>query len=399
MRSKDIIKLTFGALRSHGLRTLLAALAIAVGIAAVILLTSIGQGVREYVLAEFSQFGTNLIIVNPGRVVTSGLNVGVFGTVRPLTIEDAEAVRRAPYVLATNAATDGNAEVTYGGKRRRVTIYGMTADWPAVGHIRVAAGSFLPREELYAPRPLAVLGSRAKVELFGAANPLGQRITIGGSRFQVIGVMESKGQFLGMDLDDTVYIPVARGLELFNREGLVGFHVTYDPAVPVERVTAGIRKVIAARHGRDDITLITQQKMLEVLGSVLSVLTFAVGALGSISLVVGGVGILTIMTIAVSERTAEIGLLVALGASRDKILLIFLAEAALLAAIGGASGLILGASLARLLAVIVPALPVSTPWWFAALAEGMAVAVGLGAGVLPANRAARMEPVDALRAE
>jgi putative ABC transport system permease protein len=399
MRAKDIIRLTFGALRSHGLRTLLAVLAIAVGIASVILLTSIGQGVHDYVLAEFSQFGTNLLIVSPGRVTTAGMSIGVFGTVRPLTIEDAEAVQRVPFVLATNATTDGNAEVTVGGKRRRITIYGMTAAWPAVAHMKVSTGSFLPRQEVYAPRPLAVLGSKAKEELFGAANPLGERITIGGSRFRVIGVMEPKGQFLGMDLDDTIYIPVARGLDLFNREGLTGFHVTYDPDVPAERVVAGIRRTLAARHGRDDITIITQQKMLEVLGSVLGVLTFAVGALGGISLLVGGVGILTIMTIAVSERTAEIGLLVAIGANRRQIHGLFLGEAALLAALGGSAGLALGAALARLLTLVVPALPVSTPWWFAALAEGIAVIVGLAAGVFPAHRAARMEPVDALRAE
>ena len=399
MQSKDIVRLTFGALRSHGARTLLSALAIAVGIAMVILLTSIGQGVREYVLSEFSQFGTNLLIVSPGRVTTAGMSIGVFGTARPLTIEDAEAVRRAPFVLATNATTDGNAEVTAGAKRRRITIYGMTADWPRVAHMSVRAGSFLPREELFAPRPLAVLGSRAKEELFGNANPLGERITVGGNRFRVIGVMASKGQFLGMDLDDTVYIPVSRALELFNRNGLTGFHVTYNPEVPVDRVVDGVRRAIIARHGRDDITIITQQKMLDVLGSVLGVLTFAVGALGSISLIVGGVGILTIMTIAVSERTAEIGLLVALGATRQQIVMLFLVEATLLAAIGGTAGLTLGAVLARLLALLVPALPVSTPWWFAALAEGIAVVVGLGAGVYPAHRASRMEPVDALRAE
>src|SRR5438270_2590072 len=399
MQSNDVARLTFGALRSHRLRTLLAALAIAVGIAAVILLTSIGQGLHEYVLSEFTQFGTNLIIVQPGRVTTGGIVTGVFGTVRPLTIEDAEAVRRAPYVLATNAVTDGNAEVTVAGKRRRITIYGMTADWPRVGHMSMRTGSFLPREELYAPRPLAVLGSRAKEEMFGAANPLGERITVGGSRYRVIGVMSSKGQFLGMDLDDTVYIPVARGLELFNRQGLTGFHVIYDPRVPVDRVVEGIRRIIVARHGRDDVTIVTQQKMLDVLGSVLGVLTFAVGALGSISLLVGGVGILTIMTIAVSERTAEIGLLVALGATRQQIVMLFLGEAALLAAIGGSAGLIAGAALARLITVFIPALPVSTPWWFAALAESIAIIVGLRAGVYPAHRASRMEPVDALRAE
>ncbi len=399
MRTSDFVRLTFGSLQSHRLRTFLAQLGIAVGIASVILLTSIGEGLRKFVLSEFSQFGTNLIIVTPGRVQTAGMSIGIFGTVRPLTIDDAVAARRAPYVQVTNPTIDGNAEIAAMGKRRRITVYGMSPDWLQVGHMSMRTGSFLPREDLHAPRPLAVLGSKAKEELFGSGNPLGKRIEVGGYRFRVIGVMESKGQFLGMDLDDTVIIPVARAQVLFNRDSLVGFHVNYDPEAPVDKVVDGIRRTIAARHGRDDITIITQDQMIKVLGSVLGVLSFAVGALGSISLFVGGVGILTIMTIAVTERTSEIGLLRALGGRREQILGLFLGEAALLAAVGGAAGLALGVAVARLLTLIFPALPVSTPWWFALLAEGMAVSVGLAAGVLPARQAARMQPVDALRSE
>ena len=399
MALTDFMRLTFGALRSHRMRTILAALAVAVGIASVILLTSIGQGLREFVLSEFSRFGTNLIIVTPGKVATAGMSIGVFGSVRPLTIDDAIAVRRVRNVLRTSPATDGNAEVSANGRHRRVTIYGTTPDWPEIAHMRVGAGSYLPRDDLHAPRPYAVLGAKAKEELFGAANPLGKQIDIGGSRFRVIGVMESQGQFVGMDLDDTVMIPVARALELFNRDGLTGFYVTHDLDADPKDVVAGIRRVIAARHGRDDITLITQEQMIDVLGSVMGVLTFAVGALGGISLLVGGVGILTIMTIAVSERTSEIGLLRAIGTTRRQIVQLFLGEAAMLAAAGGLAGLVLGAGIAQALAFIFPALPVSTPWWFALLAEGIAVTVGLAAGVIPAQHAAGLDPVDALRAE
>ncbi len=186
----------------------------------------------------------------------------------------------------------------------------------------------------------------------------------------------------------------------FNREGadrFPRFATTRD--FRRKKVVEGMRRILTARHGRDDVTFVTQDAMVRVLGSILAVLTFAVGALGSISLLVGGVGILTIMTIAVSERTSEIGLLRALGAGQGQILRMFLGEAAMLAAIGGAAGLLLGVGVARLLTIAVPLLPVSTPWWFALLAEGMAITVGLAAGVLPARQAARMEPVDALRAE
>lgn len=399
MLGGDFVKVTSGSLRAHPLRTGLSALCIAVGITAVILLTSIGEGVRSYVMSEFSQFGTNLIGVTPGKVGTGGASIGIFGSTRPLTIEDCEALRRVPDVLLTNPADYGNAEIAAGSRRRRVTVYGMGPDWPEIGKMRVGAGRFLPREDLRRPRPFAVLGSKAKDELFGNANPLGRHVTVGGRRFQVIGVMESKGNVLGMDLDDTVFIPVALSLSMFNRESLTELHVSYRTEANPDAVVEGVRRVIEKRHGRDDVTIVTQKQMLEVLGSVLGVLTFAVGALGGISLLVGGVGILTIMTIAVGERTSEIGLLRALGATRDQVLAIFLGEATLLAALGGAAGLALGAALAQLLAIAVPGLPVSTPWWFALLAEAVAAATGLVAGVAPAIRAARMEPVEALRAE
>lgn len=399
MQTTDFVRLTSGSMRSQKLRAFLAASGIAVGITAVILLTSIGQGIREYVLSEFSQFGTNLIVVAPGRVATAGASIGIFGSVRPLTIDDTVALRNIAGVTATNPIIIGNAEASAAGRHRRMTIWGMGPDWPEVGHMRVASGSFLPHEEMHATRPFAVLGSKAKEELFRAGNPLGKRIEISGSRFYVIGVMESKGQFVGMDLDDTVFIPAARGLELFNRDGLTEIDVVYDTAAEPDRIVDGIRKLFIARHGRDDVTITTQKEMVRVLGSVLGVLTFAVGALGGISLLVGGVGILTIMTIAVSERTAEIGLLRALGAPREQILALFLGEAALLAAAGGAAGLLAGAAIAQLVRIFVPALPVSTPWWFAVLAEAIATSVGLIAGVLPAYRASQMQPVDALRSE
>ena len=295
-----------------------------------------GQGVHNYVLAEFAQFGSNLIIVEPGHITTAGVPspVGIFATVRPLTIDDAEAPLHAPYVLMTDAVVAGNAEIAANGKRRRVNLFGIGSDMPQVLHLNVGMGSFLPHDDQHAPRAFAVLGSLAKEELFGDANPLGSRIEVGGRRFRIVGVMESKGQMLGMELNDGIYIPAQRAQELFNREGLVGIHVVYDPQAPTDKVVEGIRRMLIARHGREDFTIMTQQQMQDVASSVLGVLTFAVAALGSISLLVGGVGILTIMTIAVSERKTEIGMLRALGADRGQVLILFLAEAALLAAVG-----------------------------------------------------------------
>ena len=211
--------------------------------------------------------------------------------------------------------------------------------------------------------------------------------------------MESKGQMLGFDLDDAVYIPTAKALAMFNRESLMEIDVLYEEGSSAEEVAARIKKMLIARHGTEDFTITTQEKMLEVLGSILNILTLAVGGLGGISLLVGGVGILTIMTIAVNERTNEIGLLRALGSEQHQILGLFLGEAVVLALIGGLAGLVLGVGGAWLLAFLVPALPTHTSWAYLLAAELLAAAVGLVAGVLPARRAAALNPVDALRSE
>jgi putative ABC transport system permease protein len=399
MSPADFAAFTLKSLASHRLRTTLTALGIAVGIAAVILLTSIGEGLHRFVIAEFTQFGTNLVTVTPGRITTHGASLGAVNTVRPLSIEDALALARVRYVQISDPMVQGNAEVVYAGKSRRVTLYGTGPDFSRALSMRVASGEFLPQEDPRAPRALAVLGAKVARELFGAENPLGSRLRIGGERYRISGVMEAKGQVLGFDLDDTVFIPVGRALDMFNRESLMEIHILYEPTAPLAEVEAGIKRVLVARHGAEDFTVTPQQKMLEVFGTVLDAITFAVAAIGAISLVVGGVGILTILTIAVAERTSEIGLLRAIGATQRAILLLFLGEAALLAAIGGAAGLALGWGIAGVLKLALPALPVHTPWHYAVLAEVVAVVVGLAAGVLPARRAARLDPLEALRSE
>lgn len=399
MLIRDFLNLTGHSLIAHRLRTFLSALGIAVGIAAVVLLTSIGEGVHQFVLAEFTQFGTNIVGINPGRTTTHGASTGVFGTVRPLTIEDAGALGRLPFARAVVPLVQGNAEVEVDGRRRRTTVYGVGPEMPEAFSMRVKSGRFLPHDDPTAPRAMAVLGSKLRHEMFGAANPLGRRISIGGNRYRVVGVMEPKGTVLGFDLDDTVYIPAARGLELFNRESLFEIDLLYREGIPAKRVVASISNLLEARHGREDFTVTTQEQMLDVLGSILNILTFAVGAIGGISLLVGAIGIITIMTIAVQERTGEIGLIRALGARRTQVLGLFLGEAVVLAAIGGMAGLALGIGTAGLLRLALPALPVHTPWLFVVAAETVAVLIGLAAGVLPARRAARLDPVEALRQE
>jgi putative ABC transport system permease protein len=395
----DLAKLTTSSFLHSRLRSFLTGLGIAIGITAVILLTSIGEGLHQFVLAEFSQFGTNIITIQPGKTQTQGGNVGVLGSVRALSLDDADALRHLPYVEHVNVSVAGNAEVRANGKTRRTTVLGEGREFASAFTMKVQSGTFWPDEDNEQARALVVLGAKVNQEIFGGQNPLGQYLRVGGQRYRVIGVMEPKGQILGMDLDDTVFIPAARAMELFNRPGLMEMQVSYRASADVNTVISLITERLKEKHGREDFTIISQEQALDVLSSVLDVLTFAVGALGGISLLVGAVGILTIMTMAVTERTAEIGLLRALGAQERQVLTLFLGEAMLLSALGGFAGLAMGIGIAQGLHFIFPALPVHTPIFFAVVAEFTAIVIGLAAGVTPAMRAARLDPVEALRTE
>jgi len=357
MLINDFIKLTGTSLLAHKLRSFLTLLGIAIGITAVVLLTSIGEGIHRFVLDEFTQFGTTLVAINPGKTTTHGMSMGMFGTVRPLSIADVEALKRMPLAKAVVGVVQGNAEVEANGRARRTTIYATSPAFPEAFTMPVQSGTFLPPDDPSAPRAFAVLGHKVREELFGSKNPLGQLIRVGGNRFRVVGVMAPKGEVLGFDLDDTVYIPMQRGLDLFNREGLIEIDVMYHEGTNVDTVVKGIKRILIARHGSEDFTITTQQQMLDVLGSILDVLTFAVGAIGGISLLVGGIGIITIMTISVTERTSEIGLIRALGAKQSQVLSLFLGEAVVLSAIGGFAGLVLGIGIGQLLSATICAYP------------------------------------------
>jgi putative ABC transport system permease protein len=399
MNTLDTLRFAMGSLNSHRLRTLLSASGIAIGIAAVILLTSIGEGIQRFVLSEFTQFGTNIISINPGKTTTHGASVGAISSSRPLTIEDAIALKSSKYAQYTNAGLMGNAEVRVGGLNRRVSVLGEGPDFARAFNMKVSIGQFLPADDLRNPRAFAVLGSKTRTELFGSKNPLGSSIQVGSSRFRVIGVMASKGQVLGFDLDDTVYIPTARALELFNRTGVMEIQIAYLPGAPLDAVVQDAKRILIARHGREDFTMRPQQQMLDTLSTVLEVLTFAVAALGGVSLMVGAVGMVTLMHIAVAERVSEIGLLTALGATRARIRILFLMESTVLSTLGGLVGLVVGTSIAWILKTLVGGLPVSIPWDYVMGALALSVLVGLAAGVVPAMRAARMDPVEALRNE
>lgn len=399
MRSSDLVKLSTGAVLAYRLRSMLTILGILVGIGSVVLLTSIGEGVRVFVLNEFTQFGTNLVAVVPGKTETFGISGATISTVRPLTVDDLEALKRLDNVVTAVPVVQGNASVEFGSRTRRTIVLGVNSGVPETWKMPVGSGRFLPEDSMRASRSYAVLGSKLRDELFGNSNPLGQRIRVGGDRYRVIGVMASKGQMLGFDLDDTIFIPIDKTLEMFNREGLMEIDILYEAGTSVDRLSDNIRRTLISRHGDEDFTIITQDKMLDVLGSILDILTLGVAAIGGISLLVGAVGILTIMTISVTERTPEVGLLRALGANRSHILHLFLGEAVVLSVTGGILGIIAAIVLVWMLQLFVPALPVAIAWQYVSIAMVLALVIGLLTGIVPALRAAAMQPLEALRTE
>ena len=398
MRIADFLKLVLRSLSSAKMRSSLTALGIAVGICAVTLLTSLGEGVRDYVLTNFSQFGTRIIAINPGKTMTGGMG-GLLQTDRPLTLDDAQALRRLPHVTHVVPIVQGSGTIEAGGRSRSTDIIGANHDIHAAWQFDLALGRGLPEDEAGRSRSFAVLGHKVQQELFAGQNPLGQSIRVGGMRFRVVGVMAAKGQMLGFDLDDMVFIPVDKALMLFNRDGLMEIDVVFADSASTDTVLQSVRKQLTARHGAEDFSLISQDDMLQSLDNILQVLTAAVAALGAISLLVGAVGIVTIMSPAVRERTSEIGLLTALGCNQRQVLLLFLAEAVALSLAGGLAGIAVAVALVVSLGVLLPALPLQLSLFYLGLSLLLSVAIGLAAGITPARHAARMNPIDALRAE
>ncbi len=399
MLLRDYIYLASTSIRFSRMRSVLTALGIAVGIAAVVLLTALGSGAQQYILHQFTQFGANIIAINPGKSSTLGVSGAMISNVRPLSLDDADSLRRIAGVQTAVPVVQGNSPVEADKRTRWTTVLGLNHEAPQTWQLRVASGNFLPAESTQQARNLAVIGAKIRSELFPNQNPLGQHLRIGEERFRVVGVMESKGQILGFDMDDAVYIPVARAMALFNREGLMEIDVLYQSGTNEAGIIRQIKALLMQRHGTEDVTITSQTDMLKTLGSILTILKAVVAGIGSISLLVGGVGILTIMSIAVNERTGEIGLLRALGASHRQVTQLFLLEAAALAALGGVAGMLIGIGIALLLHIAIPAMPVQIDWLYVLLAELVAICTGLLAGFAPAQKASRLPPVDALRSE
>jgi len=396
MPLSELIIFAVGALRGHRLRTGLSVAGVAVGIAAVIALTALGEGARRYVVQEFSSMGTNLLIVIPGKVETTGM-MPFGGVVHDLTIDDYRAVAtRVPEVVVAAPLSTGIETVRYAGKGRSVPIIGTTAEFQEVRNVRVGSGRFLSPGDPDQGGAEMVLGIKVAQELFGNSNPLGEVVRLGEWRFRVVGVLAPRGRSLGFDFDDLVMVPVRTAMRIFNRSSLFRIMAALRSEDELAAGKAAVLRLLEERHRAEDVTVITQDAVVTTLNSILNVLTLALVAIASVSLTVAGVGIMNVMLVAVSERRREIGLLKALGASSSQILGVFLAEATVLSVLGGVTGLVTGWAAVRAFVRVYPVFPAATPVWAVIASLAVSLVVGVFFGVVPARRATRLDPVEAL---
>ena len=399
MSPRDTLTFAADAALGTPVRTALMVLAMAIGVAAVVVLTALGEGARRYVMGEFSALGSNLVVVLPGRTNTGGIGAGslVTSTPRDLTVEDAQALLRAPLVSRVAPLAVGNSEIAYGGQLRDTLVLGTTADFAPIRRYWVAEGRFLPAEDPRHGAPVVVIGDTIRRDLFGTRSALGQLVRIGDRRFRVIGTLPASSSGLGVNADEAVIVPVALAQSLFNSNTLfrILVEVRHREAIPQGR--SQVLQILQQRHdGEEDVTLISQDAVLGTFDRILTALTFGVAGIAAISLAVAGILVMNVMLVSVTQRTAEVGLLKALGAPDGTIRILFLSEAALLSLAGAAAGLILGYFGAWGLRAAYPALPAWPPSWAVLAGTFTALVTGLVFGVIPAGRAAQLNPVTAL---
>jgi len=397
--SRDLLRYAVLSIERSPSRTALMLLAMAIAVTSVILLTGLGEAARRYVVKEFASLGSNLVFVLPGKSETTGgtLGASLGGTTRPITIDDALALTKHPAVARVAPMVVGAAALNRAGLERETVIIGGTSEMLTVRQWRMASGQFLPAFDWNRASPVCVIGAKIESELFNNKSSIGEWVRIGESRFRVIGVLGTTGNNFGTSVEESVIVPIASSMSLFNTEDI--FRVILESKAPerIDAVTKFARSTFLTRHhGEEDVTVITQDAVLETFNSIFSALTMTVAGIGAISLTVAGVLIMNVMLVAVSQRTAEIGLLKAVGAAPTEIVQMFLTEAALLSVIGAIIGVGAGLFGCWIIAAIYPSLEMVPPAWAVASGIGVAFVTGIGFGILPARRAAALDPITAL---
>lgn len=393
----DTLQTSFKTVLSYRLRSLLIVLAMALGVAAVVILTALGDGARNYVINQFSSIGTNLLVVLPGRAETSGSFLGaVLGqTPRDLTLKDAQLIGRLPQVRRYAPLNVGEAELSAANRLRAVTVLGSNANLIPIRHMKLAQGNFMAQGT--ESNAQIVLGAKIAKEFFPRTQAVGQRIRLGDSRFLVSGVLMSQGETMGFNTDEIVIIPIDYAQTMFNTTSLFRILIEAKSHNEIEPAKQAVLATMKQSHdGEEDITVITQDAILSTFDRILQALTMAVAGIAAISLIVAGILVMNVMLVAVSQRTAEIGLLKAIGATSADIRRLFFAEAILLSMVGAILGFLLGQFGSLMLRLALPQLPAWPPAWATIAGIMVALITGILASILPASKAAQLDAVNAL---
>jgi putative ABC transport system permease protein len=402
MQRREILRLSIESLLAQKLRTVLTVLGMVIGVGSVVLLVSLGEGAKRYILREFEGLGANLIVIQPGKSdKKTHFGPPVGAAQRKMTTADVAALeRRAINLEAVSGLVLGTVSARYEDAINNITVFGTNEQFPDIITLQLGRGGYFTREEDEYRRRVVVLGTNIASQLFGDADPIGRAVKLNESEFRVVGVLAPMGDKLGLSFDEIGFIPTEAALKLFNEDKLFGIRAKASSRVGVDDAVAEITEILTERRdGEEDFTVLTQVSMMESMNTILSMLTYVLAAIAAISMVVGGIGIMNIMWVSVVERTQEIGIRRAVGARRRDILQQFLAEAVGLSLVSGLLGVGGAMLITFVLFMVFPSFDMRAPLWIVIPAFILAMGVGTVFGVGPAWRASRIETLDALRYE
>lgn len=421
MNPLPVIKLVFKNLLARKGRTLLTILGITIGVAGVIIIISLGAGAQSLILGQVTKLGSNLLYIQPGRTAESGAPIPGL-VITSLVNSDAEALRdkgRVPYVVAVNAAVQGSATIVWGNKTVDATFMGTDDEYPKIANFTMQSGQFFTAAENSGGANVVVLGSEISKQLFGDSgiNPLGQVIKVkssvqdkaGGVPLRVIGVIASRGSSFFQNQDELIFVPLPIGQQqILGIHHLQSIYIKVADAADISSTIASINTVLKQQHHildevNVDFTIRNQEDAVKILSTITNALSLFLVAMAAISLIVGGIGILNIMMVTVAERTREIGLRKAVGATKKAVRNQFLLEAVLLTSLGGLLGIIIGVLVSYLASLLMKYLGYDwafiVSWVSIVLSVGVSVLTGIIFGLFPAIKAAKLDPIEALRYE
>ncbi len=420
MNLSSILKQSIIALKANKLRSIFSILGIVIGVSAVVIILSLGQGLKGLVTNEVESFGSNILAINvkiPGAGQIGTLFSTAQGikitTLRLKDVQDLQNRENFPYIEAVTGQVFGQEWVSYGNKDKKVLLYGGSPDFPQIFRtLKTESGRYLNKNEDDSLAKVTVLGNNLKEKLFGQTDPIGKKIKLNGINFKVIGVFEPYGgmSFGGIDINDFMYIPLQTALkEVLGIDYLSEVDVVVKDESYFPRAISDISRLLRKNHNikdpeKDDFQITTMTEVIEQVNEVSVILNLLLGFLAAISLLVGGIGIMNIMLVSVSERTREIGLRKALGATNKGILYQFLIEAMVITGLGGIIGIIIGVFNSLLTSIIIrtqglPGWPITISWLAIIVAFLVSMAIGLIFGIYPARKASQLNPIEALRKE